>query len=280
MGRHESLRQIQEVLMRKLTTLKPVRYGGGLAAAMLISASLCSTPAAALDEGAGKILKAMSDYLAGQKAISLTFDSDIEVLTENFQKIQFTSSGQVQLSRPNMVRATRTGGYTDVELTFDGKTATVLGKHINAYAQADASGSVDDLIHRLRDELSISMPGADLLVGDVFGALTADTVEGAHIGQGVIDGIECEHLAFRNDETDWQIWVEIGPRPIPRKYVITSKGTSGAPQYTVRIKDLKTDATPADAFAFKPPAGAKKVELSALDDVDEIPRGVPKGAKK
>jgi len=77
-----------------------------------------------------------------------------------------------------------------------------------------------------------------------------------------------------------QIWVEIGPRPIPRKYVITSKTVTGAPQYTVRIKDLKTDALADDAFAFKPPAGAKKVELSALDDVDEIPRGVPKGAKK
>ena len=202
MSGHESLRQIQEVLMRKLTTLKPVRYGSGLAAAMLISAALCSTPAAALDEGAGKILKSMSDYLAGQKAISLTFDSDIEVLTENFQKIQFTSSGQVQLSRPNMIRATRAGGYTDVELTFDGKTVTVLGKHVNAYAQADAPGSVDDVIHRLRDELSMAIPGADLLLADAFGALTADTVEGAHIGQGVIDGVECEHLAFRNDETD------------------------------------------------------------------------------
>jgi hypothetical protein len=247
---------------------------------MLVSASLCSTPAAAQDDGAGRILKAMSDYLAGQKSISLTYDSDIEVMTENFQKIQFTSSGQVQLSRPNLVRAARAGGYTDVELSFDGKTVTVLGKHINAYAQADAPGSVDGLIHRLRDEFSIAMPGADLLLSDVFGALTAETVEGKHIGQGVIDGVECEHLAFRNDETDWQIWVEIGPRPIPRKYVITSKTVTGAPQYTVRIKDLKTDALAADAFAFKPPAGAKKVELSALDDVDEIPRGVPKGAKK
>jgi hypothetical protein len=266
--------------MRALSTLRPAGCGSGWIAAMLVSAALCSTPAAAMDDGAGKILKAMSDYLAGQKSVSLTFDSDIEALTENFQKIQFTSSGQVQLSRPNMVRATRSGGYTDVELTFDGKTVTVLGKHINAYAQADAPGSVDDLVHRLRDELSITMPGADLLLGDVFGALTAETVEGAHIGQGVIDGVECEHLAFRDNETDWQIWVEIGPRPIPRKYVITSKGTTGAPQYTVRIKDFKTDATAADAFAFKPPSGAKKVELSALDDVDEIPRGVPKGAKK
>ena len=265
--------------MHALTTLRPLRCGGWVAA-MLVSASLCSTPASAQDDGAGKILKAMSDYLAGQKSISLTFDSDIEVMTENFQKIQFTSSGQVQLSRPNMVRAARAGGYTDVELSFDGKTVTVLGKHINAYAQADAPGSVDGLIHRLRDEFSIAMPGADLLLSDVFGALTAETVEGKHIGQGVIDGVECEHLAFRNEETDWQIWVEIGPRPIPRKYVITSKTVTGAPQYTVRIKDLKTDALAADAFTFKPPAGAKKVELSALDDVDEIPRGVPKGAKK
>ena len=265
--------------MHALTTLRPLRCGG-FAAAMLVCASLCSTPAAAQDDGAGRILKAMSDYLAGQKSISLTFDSDIEVMTENFQKIQFTSSGQVQLSRPNMVRAARAGGYTDVELSFDGKTVTVLGKHINAYAQADAPGSVDGLIHRLRDEFSIAMPGADLLLNDVFGALTAETVEGKHIGQGVIDGVECEHLAFRNEETDWQIWVEIGPRPIPRKYVITSKTVTGAPQYTVRVKDLKTDALAADVFAFKPPAGAKKVELSALDDVDEIPRGVPKGAKK
>jgi hypothetical protein len=138
---------------------------------------------------------------------------------------------------------------------------------------------VDGLIHRLRDEFSIAIPGADLLLGDVFGALTVDA-EGAHIGQGVIDGVECEHLAFRGEETDWQIWVEIGPRPIPRKYVITSKGTTGGPQYTIRIKDFKTDALADDAFAFKSPSGAKKVELSALDDVDEIPRGVPKGAKK
>jgi hypothetical protein len=242
---------------------------------------LASTPASAMDDGAGRILKAMSDYVASQKSISITFDSDIEVMTENFQKIQFTSSGQVQLSRPNMVRVARNGGYTDVELTFDGKTVTVLGKHLNAYAQGDAPGSVDDLVHRLRDQFAIAIPGADLLSADVFGALTVETLDGKHIGQGVIDGVECEHLAFRDEETDWQIWIEIGPRPVPRKYVITSKGMTGAPQYTVRIKDWKTDApAAADAFAFKPPAGAKKVELSALGEIDEIPPGVVKGAKK
>ena len=77
---------------------------------------------------ADKILKAMSDYVASQKTLSITFDSDIEVITPSLQKIQFTSSGQVQLSRPDKLRATRTGGYTDVEIVFDGKTLTMNNK--------------------------------------------------------------------------------------------------------------------------------------------------------
>jgi hypothetical protein len=225
-------------------------------------------------QDAGKVLKAMSDYLTGQKTISMTFDSDIEVITSELQKIQFTSSGQVLLNRPDKLRATRTGAYTDVELMFDGKTATVLGKHLNVFAQVDAPGSVDQLIDYLRDRYKVAIPGADLLVSRVYQELTASLIDSKHIGQGVIDGIECEHLAFRTVDVDWQLWVEIGDRPIPRKYVITSKAVTGAPQYTLRIKDWKTDVQVAtDAFAFKPPAEARKVELTALREIDEIPPG-------
>ena len=86
-------------------------------------------------------------------------------------------------------------------------------------------------------------------------------IDAKHIGRGAIGGVECEHLAFRDHDTDWQLWVEVGANPIPRKFVITSKAVAGAPQYTLVIRDWKTDA-PADetAFAFKPPEGAKKGE--------------------
>jgi hypothetical protein len=100
------------------------------------------------------------------------------------------------------------------------------------------------------------------------------------IGRGVVDGVECEHLAFRNVDTDWQIWVELGARPIPHKYVITSKAVTGMPQYTLRIKEWRTDF-PTDAFAFKPAQGAQKVALEALADTDEVPQGtVTTGEKK
>jgi hypothetical protein len=243
-------------------------------AGMMVTMNVLVMPGAqAQSDDAGKILKAMSDYVTSQKTLSMTFDADIEVITGNLQKIQFTSSGQAQLSRPDKLRATRTGGYADIELVFDGKTLTVSNKDGNTFAQLDSPGSVDQLIDLLRDKYAVMAPGADLLLANAFEVMMADVIEAKHVGRGVVDGVECEHLAFRNLDTDWQIWIEVGARPIPHKYVITSKVVVGAPQYTLRIKEWRTDVS-ADAFAFKPPQGAKKVALEALDAIDEVPVGI------
>ena len=137
---------------------------------------------------------------------------------------------------------TRSGGYSDLELVFNGATATVLEKHTNNYAQINAPGSVDQLVDKLRDDLRTAVPGADLLLTRAYNELMDDVIEAKYIGHGVIDGVECDHLAFRNAETDWQIWVERGAKPIPRKYVITSKAVAAAPQYTLRIKSWTSDA--------------------------------------
>lgn len=235
--------------------------------------------ATAQADDANKILKTASDFMASQKAFSLTYDSDIEVITTDLQKIQFTSSGQVQAIRPDKLHATRTGGYKDVELFFDGKTLSVSSKDNNTFAQLDAPGTIDQVVDLLRDKYAVMAPGADLLFSYPFDILTENVIDAKHIGRGVIDGVECEHLAFRTAETDWQIWIEHGARPIPRKFIITSKTVTGAPQYTLRIKDWRSEA-PVSAFAFNPPQGAKKVTIEALH-IDEVPPGVAAtGGKK
>jgi hypothetical protein len=233
------------------------------------------------DGDADKLLKAMSDYVAGQKTLSIAFDSDIEVITSSLQKIQFTSSGQLQLSRPDKLRATRTGGYRDMEIVYDGKTLSINNKDAKEFAQVDATGTTDQLIDVMRDTYGVVAPGADLLLTNSFDVMVADVIDGMVIGKGVIDGVECDHLAFRGVETDWQVWIESGAKPIPRKYVITSKGVAEAPQYTLRIKEWKTDVA-ADAFAFKADSSAKKIVISDLGDVDEVPQGTTSkaGARK
>jgi hypothetical protein len=179
------------------------------------------------------------------------------------------------------LRATRVGGYADVELVFDGTTLTMFGKNINAVAQVEAKGSVDQLVQRLRDEFSVALPGADFLLSSSYDELMTGVRDLKHIGRGVIDGVECEHLAFRTEDADWQLWVEAGARPIPRKYVITSKGVAAAPQYTLRVKEFRANADLAgDVFTFKAPASAKKVDITALSILDEVPQGVVAGDKK
>jgi hypothetical protein len=251
------------------------------AAIVLVLTMLLSVTPNAQAQDAAKILKAMTDYVASQKIISATYDSDIEVITNDLQKIQFASSGQMLLSRPDKARVSRVGGYVDAELVFDGKTLSVLGKNLNAYAQTDAAGSIDQLVAKLRNEFGLAIPAADLMLSGAYDEMMKDVLDAKHIGRGVIDGHECEHLAFRNNDVDWQIWIQLGDHPIPRQYVITSKAVTGAPQYTLRIKDWKTDVqVPADTFAFKPPADAKKVDISALSGIDEVPPGVAPGEKK
>jgi hypothetical protein len=228
-----------------------------------------------------KILKDMSDYVAGQKTISATFDASIEVVTPELEKIQYTNSGQILLARPNKLRASRIGGYADVELVFDGQKVSILGKNINAFTQIDAQGTTDQMYDLLRNDFGMQMPAADLLLANVFEVLTRDVIVSKHIGAGVIGGVECEHLAFRNDDVDWQIWVQTGSTPIPRKLVITTKSVTGAPQYTLVVREWKTTDVPAaDAFTFKAPAGATQVKLEDLTDVDELPAGVAKGVKQ
>jgi hypothetical protein len=226
----------------------------------------------AQENNALKILKAMSDYLAGQSGFSAEFDVDLEVITPEIQKIQFSSTGKVALGRPDKLRAERLGGYSHAELVFDGKMLTLVDRDRNVFGQVESAGSVDQLIDRLRQDFGMEMPGGDLLLSNVYDDLSSRVIDAKHIGSGIIDGVECEHLAFRNADTDWQIWIEAGDRPVPRKYVITSKTVAAAPQYTLRIHGWTFDPAPgADAFRFAPPAGAKQVAMEELENIDELP---------
>ena len=129
------------------------------------------------------------------------------------------------------------------------------------------------------------MPGTDLLLSNAFDELTANVIEARHIGQGVIDGVECEHLAFRGRRYRLaDMGRERRASPIPRKYVITSKTLAGAPQYSLKIKEWKTDVpAEADTYVFKPPGRCEEGRISTLwplMEFDEVPPGTPAGAKK
>jgi hypothetical protein len=99
-----------------------------------------------------------------------------------------------------------------------------------------------------------------------------DVVDIKDLGSGVIGGVECDYLAFRAKEVDWQIWIAQGERPYPCRYVISSKLMEGQPQYSIQVRDWKADdEVAATDFSFKNPSDAKKVDLKKLEGADELP---------
>ena len=234
---------------------------------------LTNVSAARDDEtNARSLFKSMSDYLAAQNAISFQFDANLEVVTKQNQKLGLASSGTLTLNRPDKLHATRTGGFADVEVAFDGKTLTLLGKNANVYAQVETPGTIDRLVDELRNKYGRPVPAADLLMSDIYKQLMPLVVDTKDLGSGVIGGVECDHLAFRTEDVDWQIWIAQGSRPYPCRYVITSTKVTGGPQYTIDIRAWKTGTEVAsDPFSLELPAGAKKVNPSDLPDFDELP---------
>jgi hypothetical protein len=232
--------------MNPIAKLRPSRPAIGRSAAMaalLFGTILAPSAHGQSRDDAKSLLRTMSTYIASQNNISIAYDSDIEVTTADLQKLQLTSSGQLDISRPDKVHASRIGGYTDVEFVLDRRAFSSYGKYLNSFAQSQFAVSIEQLVDRLRGAYFVEAPASDFLLSNIYDKLIEDVIDAKHVGLGVIDGIECEHLAFRNPDVDWQVWIEVGARPIPRKYVMTSKVVSGGPQYTLRITDWKVDGT-------------------------------------
>jgi hypothetical protein len=241
--------------------------------AMVAAAGVGSSSIALADEAFAKTrFKAMSDYMGAQKAVSFDYDSNLEVVSTDNQKVGLASSGKMTLNRPDKLHGTRTGGFADIEFAFDGKTLTFLGKNANAYAQVEASGTIDQLIDMLRDKYHRPVPGADLLMSNIYDQLEPEVKDTKDLGAGVIAGVECDHLAFRTSDVDWQIWIAQGDRPYPCRYVITSPKVAASPQYTIDIRSWKTGNDVAtDSFSLQLPKDAKKVSAEDVPEFDELP---------
>ena len=224
------------------------------------------------EENAKSLLKAMSDYMGSQQAISFDYDSNLEIVTRDNQKIGLASSGSMVLNRPNKIHGTRTGGFANIEFAFDGKTLTLLGKNANVYAQLEAPGTIDQLVDELRDKYQRPVPAADLLMANVYDQLMPSVVDAKDLGSGVVAGVECDHLAFRSSDVDWQIWIAQGSSPYPCRYVITSTGVPEGPQYTIDVRSWKTGTeVRSDAFAVQVPNDGKKLSPNDIPDLDELP---------
>ena len=220
---------------------------------------------AGIDPQAEKLLKRMSDYLANRQQFSLKAESTIEVVLTSGQKLQFASPAAASVSRPNKLRADRKGDIVNQEFFYDGKNLTLYNPKENLYATTAAPPTIDAMLDFAREKLDVIAPGAEILYGNAAERMLKVTTSGFVVGPSMVAGVKSTHLAFRGAEVDWQIWIEDGDKPLPRKFILTSKKVTGEPQFSVLIRNWDIAPKLTDQmFTFTPPKGAKKIEFLQL----------------
>ena len=237
---------------------------------MCIVALSMAVPAAAreptervgIEPKADQVLHRMSDYVGSLQSFRVDSQAVDELVLKNGQKIEELSESHNEIERPNRLRSDRLGPVANVVFRYDGNEFSIYGKRTGMYATTSAPPDLDRAIDVARDRLGIYAPASDLLYSNPYAVLTEDVYAGSYIGLEPIDGVNCHHLAFRGKDVDWQVWVQEGAQPLPRRYVITSKNEPGQPEFTVNLSHWEPSAkVSAQDFTFTPPPGSTRIQF-------------------
>jgi len=245
------------------------RFSRSLVAALLLTlagwlgwAVAAQAQPPGVEPQADRLLRKMTDYIGGLKQFSVDTRSTIEVVTPSGQKLQFDNGAALSVQRPNKLFAKRRGDLTDQVFYYDGKTLSLYNPNEKVYATVPAPGTIEAMLDFARDSLDLVAPASDLVYRNAYEILIEDVTVGFVVGKAVIDGVRCDHLAFRKPDVDFQIWIQEGATPLPRKFVITSKRVAGVPEFGMVLTNWNGAPKLAEGvFSFKAPKDAKSIEF-------------------
>jgi hypothetical protein len=225
---------------------------------------------AEVEPQADAVLRAMSDYLANQRIFSFSTDSSTDVVLSDGRKIELTATSEMVVDRETGMRVDRQGPLGNTLFVYDGAKVSILSEREGVYLSLPVSGGLDAAIDEVRSTLGTEVAGgADLLYSNAYDGLMLNVASGHYMGKAVVSGVLTDHLSYRAEDIDWQLWVRSEGDPVPVKYVITSKWVTAAPQFSVEISDFKIlTETSADTFVFTPSAGAREITPDQLPEFD------------
>jgi len=225
------------------------------------SAQTAAPAASAVDPATVQALKNMGAHLQSLQKFHVTNELTGERVLTDGQKLQHMASAAMDVQQPNRIRVKMSSARSQRELFYDGKLVTLFTPAQKYYTSVPFAGSIGDLATTLQAKYGVELPLADLFVLGTPAAPLDKLDSAMNAGQDFVGSDLCDHYALRQGNFDWQIWITVGDKPLPRKLVITNRGDEARPQSVSLIEwDLKP-ALASSAFTFKPPKDAKAIEM-------------------
>jgi hypothetical protein len=245
-----------------LAALALVPFGRAVAQA---PASKATPEPAAIDPRAEKAMRDMSAFLAGARRFALEAEETFDLEIARAYRVQLSNVRKLTVERPSRFAADATGDTLHRSSWFDGRTLTVLNKQENLYASLEAPGTIDTILDKIAADFQVVLPLSDLLYSDPYATLMEGVLYGRYLGIHDAAGMRCHHLTFGQEGVYWQIWIDEGDQPWPRRLSIAYWEDSGVPRYEATFRRWVLDPPQGEEqFRFKPPAGARRIELAEL----------------
>jgi hypothetical protein len=241
--------------------------GGQTALAQTKPAPAVSAPAppeaGEVEEDALKALKRMGAYLDTLKTFGITANTTIDVVTVDGQRLQLDGVTNYKVRRPNGFVIDLKSDIKNRTFIYDGKKFTVSAPELKYYATVDAPATNAATLDAIYDKYGIAMPLEDLFHWNGDKTREDKLLSGFVVGPATIDGVPTEHYAFREKDMDWQIWIQKGDKPLPKKLVIIDRTDPTGPTYVARLNWVENPTYTPQDFAFTPASDAKPIKFMA-----------------
>jgi len=254
--------------MKKLQHTASVLIGFGLSLSVACAAPDSKPPVAnrTVEPEATRALERMSAYLLTLPAFELQADTVRDVVTNDGQRLQVGGISHYKVQRPDRFQIDVDTDFMSRRYYFNGKQFTVFAPKLDYYATVNAPPTIRQTLGVLRAKYGVELPLEDLFLWNDPKEKRAEQLTSAYlVGPATVDGYTTDHYAFREPDRDWEIWIDKGERPFPRKLVIVDRKDSAHPGYTARLTWNANPAVLATDFTFKPGADSKAIHMASLD---------------
>ena len=226
-----------------------------------------SSPAAKskVDSQAVNALRRMGDQLRALTSFQVDAQTLRDEVLDDGETVQVGGTVSYMVRRPDRLRADVRTDRKQRQILYDGKTLTVYAPRMRYYAAVPAPSTIAATLDSARSRYGIEFPLADLFLWGTSRDGANELTSARYVGPAYVDGFDTDQYAFRQKGTDWQVWIDRGKNPLPRKVVITTTSNPARPQYVATLKWNFTPIRIDAPFVFTPPKDAGRIVFASLN---------------
>jgi hypothetical protein len=207
-------------------------------------------------------MKGACSELSSARTITYHAEINFDTVLSSGVKLQYAAAMDTAIQRPNQLAISYKGDLGAKELWYDGKTLTILDPAHRAYASVSAPDSIDAMLTQVTEEKNLSVPLEGFDFSHPCERVYPRILRGKYVGVNDVGGVDCDHLAFAQQDVDWQLWIDHSGNPLPRKIVITYIKLPAQPQWAAVFSNWHLNGTlPASLFQAKIPKGTIKASF-------------------